>query len=38
MASFFLKLFGENRFVYSVNVLPASIKLINQIQKYPHMI
>ena len=33
-----LKLFGEKRFVYSVNVFPASIKSINPIQKYPHII
>ena len=36
--SFFVKLFGEKRFVCSVKVLPASIKLIKPIQKYPHII
>ena len=34
----FLKLFGEKRFVNSVKVFPASIKSINPIQKYPHII
>ena len=34
----FLKLFGEKKFVNLVKVFPASIKLINQIQKYPHII
>ena len=34
----FLELFGEKRFVKSVKVFPASIKLINPIQKYPHII
>ena len=38
MSSFFVKLFGEKRFVYSVKVFPASIKSINPIQKYPHII
>ena len=38
MLSFLLKLFGEKRFVYSVNVVPASIKSMNPIQKYPHII
>ena len=38
MSSFFLKLFGKKRFVKSVRVLPASIKLTNPIQKYPHII
>ena len=38
MSSFFLKLFGEKRFVYSVKVFPASIKSIKPIQKYPHII
>ena len=35
MSSFFLKLFGEKRFVNSVKVVPTSIKSINPIQKYP---
>ena len=35
---FFLKLFGEKRFVNSVKVFPASIRLINPIQKYPNII
>ena len=38
ISSFFLKLFGEKRFVNSVKVFPASIKSINPIQKYPHII
>ena len=38
MLSFFLKSCGENKFVYSVNVFPASIKSINPIQKYPPII
>ena len=38
MSSFFLKLFGEKRFVNSVNVCHASIKSINPIQKSPHII
>ena len=38
ISSFFLKLFGEKRFVYSVRVFPASIKSINAIQKYPYFI
>ena len=38
MLSFFLKLFGEKRFAYSVIVFPASIKSINPIQKYPCII
>ena len=33
-----LKSLGEKRFVYSVNVFPLNIKLINPIQKYPHII
>ena len=36
--SFFLKLFGAKRLVKSVKVLPTSIKSINRIQKYPHII
>ena len=36
--SFFLKLFGEKRFAYSVKVFPASIKSIKSIQKYSHII
>ena len=38
MLSFFLKLFGEKRFLPLVNVFPASIKSIKSIQKYPHII
>ena len=38
ISSLFLKLFGAKRFVYSVNVFPASIKSIKPIQKYPHII
>ena len=38
MSSFSLKLFGEKRFVNSVKVFSASIKSINAIQKYPHII
>ena len=34
--SFFSKLFGEKRFVYSVKVFPLNIKT-NPIQKYPHI-
>ena len=34
ISSFLLKLFGEERFVKSVKVFPASIKSINPIQKY----
>ena len=37
MSSFFSKLFGEKRFVYSVKVFPLNIKSINPIQKYPHI-
>ena len=37
MSSFFLKLFGEKRFVNSVKVFPLSIKSINPIQKYPRI-
>ena len=37
MSSLFLKLIGEKRSVMSVKVLPASIKSINLIQKYPHI-
>ena len=37
MSSFFLKLFDEKRFVYSVKVFPLNIKSINPIQKYPHI-
>ena len=33
-----LMLFGEKRFVKSLKVLPASIKLINPMQKYLHII
>ena len=38
MSSFFSKLFGEKRFVYSVKVFPLNIKSIKPIQKYPHII
>ena len=38
ISSFFLKLFGEKRFVNSVNVFPLSIKSINPILKYPQII
>ena len=38
ISSFFLKLFGEKRFVNSVKVFPASIKSIKLIQKYPHIV
>ena len=38
MSSFFIKLFGEKRFIYSVKVFPLSIKSINPMQKYPHII
>ena len=38
MSPFFLKLFGEKRFVNSVKVFPANIKSIKPIQKYPHII
>ena len=34
----FFKLFGEKIFVKSDKVFPASIKSINPIQKYPHII
>ena len=37
MSSFFLKLFGEKRFLNSVKVFLLSIKSINPIQKYPHI-
>ena len=35
--SFFLKLFGKKRFVYSVKVFFASVKLIKPMPKYPHI-
>ena len=38
MNSFFLKLCGKKRFVYSVKVFPASIISIKPIQKYSHII
>ena len=38
MPSFFPKLFGGKRFVYSVKVFLLNIKSINSIQKYPHII
>ena len=34
---FFFKLSGEKRLVKSVKLLPLNIKLINPIQKYPHI-
>ena len=37
ISSLFLKLFGKKGLVKSVKVLPASIKRINPIQKYPHI-
>ena len=37
MSSFLLKWFVEKRLVKSVKGLPASIKLANPIQKYPHI-
>ena len=37
MSSFFLKLFGEKRYVYSVKVFPLNIKSINPMQKYLHI-
>ena len=37
MSSFFLKLFGEKRFVYSVKVFSLNIKSINPMQKYLHI-
>ena len=36
--TFLLKIFGAKRLVKSVKVLPAIIKSINLIQKYPHII
>ena len=38
ISSFLLKFFGEKIFVNSVNVFPASLKPINPIQKYQHII
>ena len=38
MSSFFLKLFSKKRLVNSLKVFSASIKSINPIQKYPHVI
>ena len=35
---FFLKLFGEKRFAYSVKVFLAGIKSIKPLQKYSHII
>ena len=32
-----MKLFGEKRLVKSVKLLPLRIKLINPIQKFPHI-
>ena len=37
MSSFFSKSCEENKFVKSDNFLPASIKSINPMQKYPHI-
>ena len=37
LSSFFLKLFGEKRFVNSVSVFTLSIKSIKPIQNYPHI-
>ena len=34
----FLKSLGENMFVKSVSFLPATIKSINPMPKYPHVI
>ena len=36
--SFLLKSLGEKRFVNSVKIFPANVKLINPIQKYLHII
>ena len=38
MSPFFLKLFGEKVFAHLIKVFPASIKSINPIQKYSHII
>ena len=38
ISSFFLKLFCEKKIRKSVKVFPASIKSINPIEKYPHII
>ena len=38
ISSFSIKLLGEKIFVNSVNVFPSSIKSINPIQKYQHII
>ena len=38
ISSFFLKLFGGNRFVNSVKVFSLNIKLMKPIQKHPHVI
>ena len=35
--SFFLKLFGENKLVKSVNLLLLNMKSVNPIQKCPHI-
>ena len=37
MIIFFLKLFGENRLVKLVKLLPLNTKSINPIQKYPNI-
>ena len=38
ISSFLLKLLGENKSVKSVSFLPANIKSINPVQKYPQII
>ena len=38
ISSFFLKLFGTKRLVKSVKLSPLSIKSINPLQKYSHVI
>ena len=38
MSSLFLNLFEAKTLVKSVEVLPANIKSVNPIQKYPHII
>ena len=38
MISLFFKLFGEKRIANSVKIFPTSIKSINPIQKYLHII
>ena len=36
--SFFLELSDESKFLKSVRALPLSIKLMNPVDKYPHII